>query len=118
MGIKEMIAYCGLTCHKCPTFLATQANDDTKRIEIAKQWSTAYAKHKDLKPEEIYCDGCLAENGILFKSCRVCPIRECGMERDVVNCAHCDDYPCQKLEETFNIAPQSKKKLDNLRSKL
>lgn len=118
MQMKEMIAFCGLACHACPTFLATRANDDKKRIKVAKQWSLAYEKLKDLKPEEINCNGCLAENGILFKSCRDCPIRECGMERRVANCAYCGDYHCPKLEGIFNIAPESKKKLDEIKSKL
>jgi len=116
--MKEMIAFCGLACHDCPTFLATQADDDEKRIIIAKRWSQRYEKLNDLKPEEVNCNGCLAENGILFKSCSVCPIRKCGMERKVANCAYCEDYPCQKLEGTFNIAPESKKKLDEIKSKM
>jgi len=113
--MKEMIAFCGLACHDCPTYLATQANDDEKRNKIAKRWSQQYEKLKDLKPEEINCDGCLAKNGVLFKSCSVCPIRKCGIERKVINCAYCEDYSCLKLEETFNIAPESKKKLDEIR---
>src|SRR4030067_270869 len=112
--MDEMIAFCGINCAKCPTFLATKANDDTKRIKTAKQWSLKYEKHKDLKPEEINCDGCLTENGNLFKTCRVCPVRACGIERQVTNCAYCEEYPCQKLEGTFNIVPESKKKLDEI----
>lgn len=32
-----MIACCGLDCSKCEGFLATQADDDSKRTEVAKQ---------------------------------------------------------------------------------
>ena len=116
--MKEMIAFCGLACHDCPTYLATQMDDDEKRIKIAKQWSQKYEKHKNLRPEEIICDDCLTENGNLFKTCRVCPVRACGIERQVTNCAYCEGYPCQKLEGIFNIAPESKKKLDEMKIKL
>jgi len=115
--MKEMLAFCGLTCHLCPAYLATKLDDDEKRIKIAKQWSQNYEKHSHLKPEEIVCDGCLTKGGRLFKTCRVCPVRACGIERQVTNCAYCEEYPCQKLEETFAIAPESKNKLDEIKSK-
>jgi hypothetical protein len=28
--------------------------------------------------------------------------------RRVANCAHCDDYACQKLEGFFDIVPEAK----------
>jgi hypothetical protein len=40
------------------------------------------------------------------------------MKKQVANCAYCEEYPCQKLGEIFKIAPESKKKLEDIRSKL
>jgi len=51
-----MIAYCGLVCSDCPTFLATQNDDDVARRRTAVLYSERFGF--DLKPEEIYCDGC------------------------------------------------------------
>ena len=34
-----IIAYCGLNCSNCGTYLATQNNDNAKKIEVAKEWS-------------------------------------------------------------------------------
>jgi hypothetical protein len=116
--MEKMIAFCGINCAECPTFLATREDNDHKREKVAEQWSQKYEKHKNLRPEEIICDGCLTENGNLFKTCRVCPVRACGIERHATNCAYCEEYPCQKLEGIFNIAPESKKKLDKIKSKL
>ena len=28
-----------------------------------------------------------------------CPVRPCVMSRDIDNCAHCDDYICEKLKQ-------------------
>ena len=116
--MEEMIAFCGLSCHLCPTYIATKEDNDERRTRTAKKWSQTYEKHKNLKPEDIVCDGCLAEGGRLFTTCSVCPVRKCGIKRKVENCAYCEEYPCQKLEETFSIAPESKKKLDEIKSKL
>ncbi len=116
--MEEMIAFCGLTCHLCPTYIATKTNDDEKRIKIVRRWSQDYEKHKNLKPKEVVCDGCLTNDGRLFKTCQVCPIRECGIEKRVLNCAYCEEYPCQKLDEIFSLAPESKKKLDEINSAL
>jgi hypothetical protein len=34
-----MIACCGLDYSQCGAYQATQANDDTKRAAVAKEWS-------------------------------------------------------------------------------
>jgi hypothetical protein len=79
-------------------------------------WSQEHGA--DLKAEDIYCDGCTSDGGQLFQHCSVCEIRKCGLERGVVNCAHCDDYACTKLTEFFGMVPESKIKLDGIRAGL
>ena len=112
----EMIAYCGLSCHECPTFIATQNNNDDKRKEVAEQWSKQY--HTDLKPEDIICDGCLSESGTLFKHCQVCEIRKCCIEKNVITCAHCDNFICAKLDNFFNLAPECKDLLKEIKERI
>jgi len=116
--MEKMIAFCGINCAECPTFLATQANDDKKRIKIAERWPSEYEKHKHLKPEEINCSGCLTKNGILFKSCRVCPIRGCGTKRKVASCAYCEEYPCPRLNDFLIEVPYGKANLEGIRKSL
>jgi hypothetical protein len=105
----EMIAICGLPCHECGAFIATRDNDDAKRAEVAAEWSKMY--DADLKPESINCGGCTSE-GPLFQHCTVCEIRKCGRARGVLNCAHCDDYACETLEEFFKMVPDCRVRLD------
>ncbi len=114
--MDEMVAFCGLLCHKCGAFLATKNNDDEKRAEVAKLWSKEY--NANIKPEDINCEGCLSNTGLVFNYCKVCEIRKCGMERGIMNCAHCDDYACEKLEKFFEMVPDSKKRLDDIRGRL
>lgn len=114
--MNEMIAYCGLLCHECGAFIATMADDNEKRAEVARQWTKDY--HKDFKPEDINCFGCRAEGVQVFGYCQICKIRACGRERGVVNCAYCNDYPCDQLTEFFQMVPANKNRLDEIRSQL
>lgn len=114
--MDEIISMCGLPCHECGAYLATQNNDDEKRAEVAGLWSKEY--NSDIKPEDINCEGCLSEGDNVFNYTKVCEIRKCGKEIGVENCAHCDDYACEKLEKFFEMAPDAKKRLDGIRSEL
>lgn len=114
--MDKMIACCGLFCHECGAFQATKNNDDKKRAEVAELWSKEYGT--DLKAEDINCNGCLSEGEIVLNYTQVCEIRKCGREKNVLNCAYCSDYPCEKLEKFFEMAPASKKVLDEIKSGL
>ena len=108
-----MIACCGLNCSECEAYIATQTNDNDKRIEVAKNWSEQFKE--DIKPEDINCNGCRSE-GQKFSYCSTCEIRKCCIDKDVPNCAGCDIYACDKLESFFEHAPEARTALDNLRT--
>ncbi len=114
--MSEMIAICGLKCHECGAFLATRDNDDDKRGEVARTWSKMF--EIEIQPSDINCEGCTSDGDVRFQHCTVCEIRKCGMERGLVNCAHCDDYACGKLEEFFETVPDCRTQLDGVRAGL
>jgi hypothetical protein len=111
--MEKMIAFCGINRVECPTFLATQENSDQKRERVVKRWYKDY--HMQIKPEDINCDRCLSETGRLFSHCNVCEIRKCGQEKKLINCAYCDEYPCQKLNNFFVRVPYGKANLEEIR---
>ena len=111
-----MISYCGLNCEECEAFLATKNNDDQKRAEVAKLWSEQY--NADLKPSDINCEGCQSDGTNVFSHCNVCEIRKCALEKNIENCAHCDDYSCEKVEMVLSVVPDARKRLDEIRSNL
>ncbi len=113
--MSKMIAYCGLHCTKCPTFLATQANDDIARAETADMYAKKFGFN--MKPEDINCDGCLNKNGKLIGYCQSCDIRECAMSRGIDNCASCDDQPCEKLIKFHSFSPEAKNSFEALLKK-
>ena len=111
--MKQMIAVCGLFCDQCDAFIATRDDNDEKRTEVAQLWSKQY--NCDIEPANINCLGCTSDSDCLFGHCRVCEIRKCAKEKQVVNCAYCDDYACEKLEDFFQKVPDSRKHLDAIR---
>ena len=114
--MSKMISICGIKCNECEAFIVTRANDDAKRAEVAATWSKMYGA--DIKPSDINCEGCTSGSTVLFQHCSVCELRKCGMARGVVNCAHCEDYACEKLTGFFNMAPGCRTVLDGIRESL
>ena len=116
--MDRIIAYCGLVCSDCPAYVATQTNDPAALERVAAQWREAF-NAPEITADSIICDGCLGTNGgRLSGYCATCDIRACGLERGVVNCAHCDDYACAKLEGFWGQASEARTVLDEIRGQL
>ncbi|MCP4133242.1 MAG: DUF3795 domain-containing protein, partial [bacterium] len=62
--MDTMLSYCGLDCGECPVFVATKADDNSKRQKVADSWSKML--QKELTAADINCDGCTQEGGRLF----------------------------------------------------
>jgi hypothetical protein len=114
-NMDKMIAYCGIVCTECPAFIATQENDDAKRKEVADMWSKQYKMA--VKPEDINCDGCNSDSQRILGYCSVCEIRKCGQGKGVENCAHCDEYACEKLTKFIAMVPHARETLEEIRKK-
>ena len=114
---NKMIAYCGLVCTDCPAYVATQADDRAALEQVAAQWREEY-NAPNITVEYVICDGCLTTDGRRCGHCAECEIRACGIERGVVNCAHCDEYSCEKLEGFFGFAPDARAVLDGIRGSM
>ena len=112
--MDKIIAYCGLVCTDCEAYIATQANDLDALEQMAARAREQF-NNPELTIESAMCDGCLGSDGRKCGYCFVCQVRACGMERGVVNCAHCDDYACEKLEDFFGMAPHARASLDGVR---
>jgi predicted small metal-binding protein len=111
------IAPCGLVCSDCDAYVATQANDLEALERLAQHAREAFGM-EDATAETTMCDGCLADDGRQIRYCATCEIRACAMERSVVNCAHCTEYACEKLEGFFAHATEACSVLDEIRQSL
>jgi hypothetical protein len=112
--MDKIIAYCGIVCTEYPAYIATQADDRGALEEVAAQWREQF-NAPEITADSIVCDGCLASDGRLSGYCSTCEIRACGVKSGVVNCAHCSDYVCEKLEGFFAHASEARKILDDIR---
>lgn len=111
--MSEMIAYCGLVCASCPTYLATQADDDQARARTAAYYAERFGLK--LKPEDINCDGCLSQGGRLIGYCLSCEIRACAREKGLAGCAACAEAPCERLAKFHSFSPEAKASFEEMR---
>lgn len=109
---QQMLAYCGIDCSVCPAYLATQANDIEKLTSLAQQWFDGATDYTI-----ILCDGCFG-NGHIMKWCSDCPTRACAIERELENCAYCNDYGCENLLKVFEMSDEPRKNLERIRASL
>lgn len=113
--MSEIIAYCGLDCSKCKAFQATQTKDAEEKRKIAERWTEGMTTQ--FKAEDINCRGCKTD--VISGWCRkICKIRPCADKRRVETCAHCEDYPCEKLKEFLSSEPEATKNLRKIRTAL
>jgi hypothetical protein len=47
------------------------------------------------------CDGCLTDGDVLTQYAVNCAVRNCNVEKNVLNCAYCEEYACDKLNAMF-----------------
>ena len=116
--MDKMIAYCGINCAGCPSYLATQKDDDSLRKQVKDLWKNQF--NVDLKLEDINCDGCKG-GGKLGFYCKVCGIKKCAERKNLENCANCEDYACNKLTNLFQMLPSgysAKETLDEIKSNI
>lgn len=113
--MKNLIAYCGIDCAKCPAYIAFINDDDNLREKTAKQWSEMF-KH-DFNKEDINCEGCTKGKIHVYFCGNMCNIRKCAMSKNIENCAFCNDYPCQMLSDFIKDIPEAQENLKNIHQK-
>lgn len=114
--MDKMIANCGIVCSECPAFIATKNNDEEGIKKTAEMWSKQFGG--DIKPEHVWCDGCISKGDRHCAHWSECEIRICCHGKELANCAECDDYACEKLEAFFKFVPDAKKTLEELKGEL
>jgi hypothetical protein len=106
--MREILTKCGYRCDLCPSY-----NENIKSEEDKKAVSDGWQKCFGFKipPEEIGCAGCLNKGKLADSGC---PVRPCVIEKDLDNCAYCNEYCCEKLATRLNFVDEYKKNPANI----
>jgi hypothetical protein len=113
--MEGMISYCGLVCGKCPIYLASRETDKIKKDEMISEIIRICKKEYNIEyttSDITDCDGCMSDTGRLFSGCRDCRIRNCVINKGILNCAYCSNYVCDNLNSLFKTDPSAKTRLD------
>jgi hypothetical protein len=89
---KELLSPCGLYCGVCAIRIAHENNNLKFKKALVKVYRPLIRR-----PEQIECTGCLSE-GVKFKHCRRCIIRDCALKKGLEGCYECDKYPCFRIK--------------------
>jgi len=92
---KRLVSVCGLFCHACGIYYATQENNVEKLNQIASKMN--------LPLEETRCNGCRSETKTAY--CKNCFMIKCAAEKEIDFCVECSDYPCLELKEFQSKMP-------------
>lgn len=84
MNDYNKIAYCGLFCGACKTYLCTINN---KLKELSEETK--------IPTELLYCEGCRSDNTSLY--CRNCAMKKCCIKKGIFSCNECKEFPCSVL---------------------
>ena len=110
--MEKIIACCGINCAACDARIATMANDNALRAQVAEKWRVQY-NAPTMVPEMINCTGC-RESGVKFGHCEQCEIRKCAIAKDYRTCADCGSMEsCTLVKNIHQYVPEA---LENLRS--
>jgi len=113
---ERMIAHCGLICTDCDAYVATQAENMEALERMAKEASAQLGV--EMTVADAMCDGCTATTGRRIPYCHECAIRMCAVQKHVVNCAHCADYPCDTVDGFASSGTAHRATLDGIRASL
>jgi hypothetical protein len=105
----EMIAVCGLLCHKCDIFLAPENPAIARKIV---EWLKREL-NVEVAVEEIGCSGCKGDQTDHWSA--DCPILECCTDRQGLEfCYECVEFPCDMLEHWAERSDRKRRALKRL----
>lgn len=97
--MEPILTRCGYRCDLCLAYKPNIEREPENRQKLSDGWHKYFGFR--IPPEQIYCDGCMAENPRLIDT--ACPVRPCVIERRLDHCAQCAEYVCERLAERLVV---------------
>lgn len=83
-----MIAYCGINCFECASYIGTITGDESLLIKMNKEFGTEKTDAIDF-----VCLGCKYQDlKLIATDCSKCQIRACAQNKKIDFCATCTEY--------------------------
>lgn len=95
---ERIIAACGNNCVMCPRYIGEPYVKTEVELEhTAELWYRIGYREHIVSTEEISCSGCKEDNWCRYK------VVKCVNEKNIENCGQCSQYPCDKINECFEV---------------
>ena len=83
-----MIAYCGIHCEECPSYIGTITGDVTLLEKMNEEYGDGKTDAIDF-----ICLGCkYSELNLIATDCAACTIRSCALAKGKDFCAMCEEF--------------------------
>lgn len=106
---EKIITRCGYRCDLCLAYAPNIEESPQNPYTLSEGWYHYFGLQ--IKPGEIYCEGCLAEDDNAVLIDKDCPVRPCVKDKGLDNCSGCKQYICNKLQERVVSRGQIEKKI-------
>ncbi len=93
--MQPILTRCGYRCDLCLAYKPNVEKNPANQKILSDGWFKYFGFR--LQPEKIICDGCMSVNPKLIDIS--CPVRPCAIEKELDNCAQCEQYVCNKLDQ-------------------
>jgi hypothetical protein len=93
--MDPILTRCGYRCDLCLAYQPNVNASPSNRQKLSDGWYKYFGFR--IPPEKIICDGCMSDRPILID--QSCPVRPCAIEKGLENCAQCELYGCEKLQQ-------------------
>ncbi len=106
---EEVLSRCGNRCDLCLAYKANIEKND-QRHTLSHGWYRFFGLK--INPEDMYCEGCIEDRSCIknkLAGCN-CEVRPCVIKKSIENCSQCDEFPCEKISNTFVSYDDIKKK--------
>lgn len=88
----EAITMCGYRCDLYKAYAGNIQKQDERQM-LSDMWKKYY--DLDIRPEDMWCDGCRCTLEDARRIDRTCPVRVCVLAKQINSCADCGQYPCE-----------------------
>jgi hypothetical protein len=105
--MSQIIGKCGYRCDLCPAYEPNIKSDADKQ-RMLDAWAKYFGFQ--IPPEKFTaCAGCAEKGGYPD-----CTVRPCAIEKGIENCAHCDQFACDKVSGLMNFVDEKVKDLSSV----